>query len=196
MAVNFPGEYAVEIAYGDGTLEHTMLLSVAVVGNPAIGTNVDSIDVTKNDASTANLDISVKAFVNLVKTMFNGAITFGEYTLWRYEPQSFDRTFISTGNIGESGTASGSTNLAGQHTTSFRSNMGGIARITFLESAFTSRDKVKASANTATNYQDFITFVTGDDGFFLARDNGRLINAINFSGGENEAIFRKRFRNS
>lgn len=194
MAVNLPGPYFIEITYETSGLNHKMGFSCQVSGTPVVGTSSDLIDILQRDATTVTLTNAVNDFVDLLKPMFQTVTTFIDFTLWQYVTGTLERNFVSTGALGVAGTSAGSAQTAHQATSTFRTQNGGILKLVMLESIFSDNDVVALSSVSNTALLAISAFIVSTDSWLYARDNSYPIAPLNFSGGQNEALFRKRYR--
>lgn len=198
MASNFPGPYAVEMVYTVGGLTHRMLLNCDVSGSPAPGTDVSLISVLDADGTLINLDDAVTSFVALLAPLYDGASDFVEYILWEYTPGTFDRDYISGNSLGTAGSNVGSYAPAKYRKFSFRTAGGGIAYVTLLESIVdgNTQQSYPYTSPASNAIADFVTGTGTNSGWILGRDNTYPVSSLRLSDGQNEAVFRKRFRNT
>jgi hypothetical protein len=193
MATNFPGPYAVEITYVIGGLTHKMLLNTQVSGSPDPGDNAALVDLVLRNASTIPLPDAVDDWIALLVPLFSTTSTFVEAVLWRYEPESFDRTFITSYAIGEDGTNAGAFAPAKYRKFSFRTQGGGILYVTLLESIVDGNlQETYPFASGASNA--IANYVVAATSWIYARDNTYPISPLRLSDGQNEVLFRKRYR--
>lgn len=190
---NFPGPQVIEISYTCSGVQHKMRLNTHVAGDPAVGEDVANIDLTLRDLTTKNVDTAVTEWINLLKPFFHTTTTFDEYSIWNYVFQTFDRVFVTSAPIGISGTGTGSVTLAQQDTFTFRTQEGGTMKIVLLESAGISKVR-ETYASLGAPSQAVFDYCTDSDGWILARDTSYPAAPLAKIGGENEALFRKRYR--
>lgn len=193
MAVNFPGPYAVEINYSVDGLDHKMLISTQVDGTPAVGAVFSTINLLTKGGGMVQFDVGVQAFIDEIKVKFNNGVTFGVVDLFEYTPLTFDRKWISSFNSGASGTSGTATGEAQYEKFSFRTGNGGIAFITLIEVAGVSnaRDLYPTGSPTSDSIMDY---VVGNDSWIYARDNSYCVARLASNKGQNERVFRERFR--
>jgi hypothetical protein len=75
----------------------------------------------------------------------------------------------------------------------FRTLEGGLMKINIEEGNRASGISIAAGALTGTE-ADFVAYVVSDDGWFLGRDTSYPIAALYLHPGQNEAIFKARYR--
>lgn len=190
---NFPGPFEVVIKYSVDGVNHLQNLNCNAVTPIGVGDLPADIDLQTRVGGTVALDAAVTAWVNLLKVGSSSTLTFDSFDFYSVAALSSVRTFITSGTIGVSGTNVGSYNPAHQKTLTFRTLEGGTMRIVQMETADTSKARVGYAATGAGN-QAIMDFVVGTTNWILARDTSYPISALNAIGGENERIFRTRFR--
>lgn len=200
MALNFDGQWEVRIFYASGTLEtnlmnHVLKFDVNVEGEPVAGTSMNDIGLTLPDATGIELDVYLNTvFMPLLLPCYPGEANFISAELWKIPEGTYNGTFISVMELGDIGTNAADTPLANQTTFTFRSLGGGGGRIQLMESSFSGNTRqsppyASAQANALTAH------VISTSCPILARDNTRFIARIAQSDGQNEILWRKRFRN-
>ncbi|MGH9993576.1 MAG: hypothetical protein ACREAZ_13270 [Nitrososphaera sp.] len=200
MVTNFPGPYEVRILYdttptGQPRLFHQQRLNVALVGTPAPGTPFSAITaVTRGGVSTPTLSAAVDAWLTLMQPIFHTTSGFGLVELWKYTPNSFEAQFISSYNSALiAGTSPSVSGVAQQDVYTFRTLEGGIMRINFMEGI--NRPYQKQLYPTLTGAIDAVfAFIIGTTNWILARDTSYPFAALHYLAGQNEKLFRIRFR--
>lgn len=201
MAQNFPGPYELRIAYtttptGLPTLPHTQRLNLNLTSPPNPGDAFNNINaVTRGGISTPDLASAVEAWLGLVDNLYHTSATFGPVELWSYAPLSFDAQFISSYNPTISaGVETTAAAPAGQHIMTFRSQEGGIMRLSFMEPAGVLSGAVDSYPTGFPNQDAVFAFVIGSTNWILARDTSYPFAALKLLQGQNEKTFRQRFR--
>lgn len=193
MAINFPGPYTVELKYTTEGLQHSMQLNCDVDGDPVIGTVPTAINLLQRDATTIQLDVAVDTLLTQLLPQFSDESTFDEYILYKNVPESTEKTFITAGVLGDAGTSLTATEFAHQSTYTFRTQEGGVMRLVLLEDA--NQVKVRTPyGELGAAAQALMDYITGLTNWILARDTSYPIVPMARTGGENEAVFRKRYR--
>lgn len=199
MAINFPGPYELRIFYtvavsGGLTLTHSQRLNVALTADPDPGTAFGLITVNRGGASTDTLETVLNEWIALVRTIYNTSNTsFTLAELWKYEAQSFEASFVSAQDISLGGSAAGGNVVTGQAIFTFRSAEGGVLKVNFMESILASGNKLQYAALSADG-KAIVDYIIAVDGPFLARDTSQPFAFIATYPGQNEALFKKRFR--
>lgn len=194
---NFDGQYEVTIIYdttpsGFLLLEHSLTFDVLPIGDFPAGTDFSDVEIEQRNGLTTTLDLTVDALVAGMIGIYPAATTIIRAEL-NYIPEgTFAKTFISAYAIDEIGTA-GASQVAQQATYTFRSLGGGSGRLQFMECSISGNSKTSYPYGSAA--QNAIPdFVTAVEGTIIARDNSFLFANLHLSLGQNERLFRKRFR--
>lgn len=199
MVQNFPGPYELRLSYvvtiTGVPLTHTARLNVDLTSAPTVGDAFNNINAkTRGGIATPDLAAVIEAWLELVKMIYKTTTTFGIVELWKYEPLSFDASFVSayTPTI-SAGVDTDPTNTAGQEILTFRTQEGGILRLNFMETVFLTYG-VQPYPIGAVRYDDIFEFVISSVNWVLARDTSYPFATLNRNMGQNEKTFRQRFR--
>lgn len=194
MAINYPGPYTVEFKYIVSSMTHTHTVNCDVTNNPSVGDAFSSILVLQNDTLTTSLDLAVEAYLLTYVVFYNTSVSFPSVRLFKNIPNTFERTFVSAYTpTNGAGTDPSVTQLAHQDMYTFFTAEGGIARFSQLEGVQSGNDQ-KAFAQLGSAQQTYVNYILGNNGWFVGRDTSR-IKAFNLlSEGQNEAVWRKRYR--
>lgn len=193
MADNFPGPYEVRIFYSVSGLTHTMKVNCKVEGSPLPGVDASTLTMETRGGGSVNLVDAVDGFVALLADVHSTDMDFDYAEVYSYPPQSYDATFISAFSLAVTGTVASTVYPAQQHTLTFRTQEGGVMKLVLLETAFTGNGIISGS-NDVAPWAAIWSFVDSDANWLLARDTSWPIAKIRRSDGQNEALFRRRFR--
>lgn len=193
--INYPGPYEVRIFYTVNTLVHTQRLNVRVAGTPNPGDDMSTIDFLRQDDSTFGADGELDEWADLLAAVLNSGNSVVNYAeLWKYEAGTFNAEFISTYDLNVTGASASAYNPAGQAIMTFRTTEGGIMKISIMESILGSGVPLAYSA-LSSGWQAIIDAVRyGTTGSWLARDTSYPFSFIRMYPGQNEALFKKRYR--
>lgn len=203
MALNYPGPYEVRIKYTvsatGGSIQHVQRLNLNMAEAPTPGLPFEDVRALRrvDDGTPASraLDTMVDEWIALIQTQFNTSVTFDLAELWAYEPESFEASFVSTYAIGVNGTNGAPISVAGQAILTFRTLEGGVLKINLMEPINAAGAKVGMTSAPA-GIQAISDYVVSDVNWILARDTSYPFAPMNFAPGQNEAIFKKRFRDT
>jgi len=193
MASNFPGPYELEIKYTVSSVEHVHRVSCDTVGTPTVGDLPTAITLQTKDTVGILLNTAVTAYVALLKVRYHTSVTFTSFDFWKYTPLTYIRQWISTGVLSVAGTSTGSTSLAQQSTFTYRTLEGNIMRTVLLESIDDTKDRVPY-ASAPASVKAIMDYIVASDTWVLARDTSYPISPLNAVGGQNEAVFKARYR--
>jgi hypothetical protein len=115
--------------------------------------------------------------------------------LYKNTPLSFDRLWISALTISATGTHEEASTPASEYIITFRTFEGGLMQLRYEECPVTSFERVAAGSVIPGSWQaNLLDFVLGASGCFLGRDTSYPIAALYILPGQNEKIFKKRYR--
>lgn len=199
MALNYPGPYEVRIHYtvttGIAIMTHVQRLNVRVEGTPDPGEDMANINFLRRDDLPYAADSEIDAWVALIRPRWavhaSNNITHAE--LWKYEPNSFDASFISTYDINLAANGAGTTLIAGQEIYTFRTSEGGIMKLSFMQTVQAQGGPQVYSALNA-GQKAIVDAVRFGSSPWLARDTSYPFAFIRMFPGSNEALFKKVFR--
>lgn len=198
---NFDGLYELRIFYsttpaGQSQMTHRMTFDVNVDGTPAPG--VDFSDISLMLRSGANMPLSdwlmdPGFFMEKLVDCYPASAEFPTAELWHIPEGTFNATFISAFEVGLVGTSVTASQSAHQTTFTFRSIGGGTARLQLMESSFSGNNRQTPPFSAVAN--SLSIFACSLSSAILARDNTHIFARIAQNDGQNETLFRKRFRN-
>lgn len=198
MSENYDGLYEVTIFYdttpsGHPLLEHTLTFDVEPTAPPEAGEAFNFINVAVRSGSPILLADAVDAFVAGMIGLYPSSATIIRAELNHIPEGTYAKTFISAYGIDEPGVNGTGSQVAKQATYTFRSIGGGSGRLQFMESSITldSRSSYPYGSAALNALPDL---VTSNSNFILARDNSFMFANLHLSSGQNERLFRKRFR--
>lgn len=198
MAINYPGPYEMRIFYDTQLAfgRHTMKLNIDLLETPSPGEDFENISLKTHNESSLTLDESVEGFLTALVPLFNTSVDFSLVELWSYAAESFEGTFVSAYDpVISSGDSGAAIQPAGQAIVTFRTALGGIAKLSLMESILPPAVDQSFPTNTAAVNTLAANFTTPNQGF-LGRDNSRPIAAKGFYPGQNEALWKKYNRTS
>lgn len=193
MADNYPGPYQIDIEYVVENLTHVQRLNCDVTTTPDPGTDITTLELNTRDAGVVNLETALLAWIDLLAPFYNDTVVFNVATLWRNTPLSLERTFIGSYVIDVNGTSSSPTVKAGQVIFTFRTLEGGVMRINLME-AINSTGKSVSRSSLGSGATPLAEFIESEDNWILGRDTSYPISGIAFHPGQNEYLFKKRYR--
>lgn len=193
MVQNFPGPYEVEITYTENGLSHKHRVSFDCVSAPTPGDAPSAITVVTRDSVGAPLDTSVLAYVNVLKALYASTASFVSYDVWKYEPLTYTRSYITSGSLNVAGTNVLAFAAAQQITFTLRTSEGGIMRVVLLQPAV-GGDVQEVYADMSGAQKAVVDHLLGTASWILAKDTSWPIVSMRLSRGQNEKIWRKLYR--
>jgi hypothetical protein len=195
MVVFSPGPYLIDLEYEVNDLSHHAVHSCDVDSAPTIGQDFATINLASKSGSPVPADTWVGNLVSAIDEYFeSGETNFIGATLWRYEIVDNTRTFISEMTLGLPGDSASPYRAAGQVVFTWRSGNGGILKYNLMETSAISNDVLPLGSIASGPAAELRDLFLSAGSCVLARDGGYPIAALRHSVGENEAIWRKRFR--
>lgn len=201
--LNYPGPYQVRMFYsttptGFPTLQHQARYNIDLTPSGAIapGTLFSAISIKRRDAVAETLQAYVDRWVVLVKAMMataaNNTIDYAE--LWYYDPGTFNAAFVSAYAINVAGTNAGTATGAAEKIMTFRTIQGGTMRLHFEEMAASSGGAPDTPPFALGPDDAIQVMVSGVTNAWLGADTSYPFATIALYPGQNEALFKKRFR--
>lgn len=195
---NYDGQYEVRVIYetipsGFPAMEHTMTFDVLPVEAPTPATDFGDIDVELRSGSFNTLATWVDSFVAGLIAIYPATATVIRAELWYIPEGTFAGSFVSTYPIDEAGTNGTGSQVAQQTTLTFRSIDGGSGRIQLMESSLGGNNK-ESYPYGSSSLNAIADLVTATTGAIIARDNSFMFANIHASHGQNERLWRKRYR--
>lgn len=195
---NFDGEYELRFFYTTTitaiALEHRLTFDIDVVGVPSPGDEFDTIEVQFKGGGSETLDLWItNRWLPVWRAVMDIPTDIIRAELWYAEEASFDFIFIGVMPLGYAGLSANPAQVAQQLTATYRSASGGVGRIQIMESVVGGNSLVSfPTSNAAVNA--IMAQVTGPNSIVLARDNSRPVVANKLGLGQNEKLYRARFR--
>lgn len=201
MAVNYPGPIQARIFYttavsGYGTIVHTLSLNFNVSGSLTPGTPFSSIAVLNSNGDPEYLDDVIDELILLLKPLFIAAdVSFDYAECWQYEDGTFNADFISAYQISAVATGAGTTKLGAEVIATFRTSGGGTCRLTLEETLYSPGPSLVYN-DLVTAAQDLVDWVSDRSPYNIlyARDNTYPFAFMKWHPGQNEKLFKDRFR--
>jgi hypothetical protein len=199
MVTNYPGPGELRFYYsvGAGVRTHSQRMSVRYDGAPSPGDDSSTIDLLRRNDTVVDLEAFVDAYAAIWASFYPGGASMDYVEFWTYPPLSTDGTYITTYAVGVVGTNVAASNIGFQDTFTFRTQEGGVFKIVMLENIYTDQQPHSLSVPAAGGEADLVDLVI-DPLFavFLAKDTSYPVAGLRRSGGQNERLFRKIFRDT
>ncbi len=201
MTYNWPGPYGIRFFYtvtptGFAAIEHKLELQCRIEGTPNPGTDWANINILQKDNTPYALATASAAVITALQPEFSSSdVTFDRVELWKYQDQSLNADFISADTVGLAGTAVLTTKVCTQSIMTFRTEEGGIMRVTLMEDIYSGTFPA-GYADLSAETQAVIDYILASPGnqLFVGRDTSYPISFVRYNPSQNEAMFRKRYR--
>lgn len=198
MPINYPGPFQVRFNYTVPTvnvLPHTFALNCncpTLVGAPG-DPFTEWTPVQRNGGAVKTLDTHVDDLVEKFRAAWNNTVTMVNAELWKYQPLSFNADWQSTKGIGLTGTGTTAPIANRQIIMSFRTTQGGHSRFVLMEHGSTPGPTQQLPLGSVALDAIADYFLDGNNPW-IGRDNGYPIAFLGMHPGENERLFKKRYR--
>lgn len=203
MPVNYDGRVEIRFFYTTTIstipLPHRHTVDVDYGGGEPnlIPPGVDFSDVPLIQRNGIETDAAsfVAAYMDVLAPLWRPTTEFSHAEMWVYggEP-STDAVFKGAYSLGVVGSAGAGLDQAAQQLTlTFRSEFGGILRTQLMEVSLEGSN-VQTEPFTPSTLQNLAVYIDSLLSPIVARDNGHIITPIKAGLGQNEKLWRKRFR--
>lgn len=205
MAINYPGPFEIRIFQQSsaispgGILPHVTRFNVVLSSDPPQADTFDNYTVIPGGGVAPTLDTVVEDLLGYMAPLFHTSRSFGPVELWKYPvPQSFEAVYWATYEPTVSAGTGGQEQAAEQSIWTFRTEEGGIMKVSLMETIRNPGSRLAYAAMT-TQEKALVDFILGRGSEtygapFVARDTSYPISEIALFPGQNEALFKKRFR--
>jgi hypothetical protein len=199
MTMNFPGPYEVRFKYdvniGGKVLTHQARFSLVIPVAPDPGDPFSGIDVELSGGGSDNLaDIVVDTWNVLKPFMDDTGAECTVVELWKYTAGTFNADYITTYALNSHGSDEGASVAASEHIWTFRTTGGGIFKVTLLETNYGWGVSTPYGSASADNQAVMDYFSHATLAPYVARDNTYPFVPLYVHPGQNEAVFKKRYR--
>jgi len=196
MAANLAGPYQIRIDYLTGGLTHRKNLNCAVIGTPAAGTPDETVLFQTAGDGNVDMRTCVTEYWAFARQFFSSSTSVTLVELWKAVGDDVWDYVTSLGvNLPVGSDTVNPYVPAHQAILTFRSANGGIARDVFMEDVSSSNAQSALVANGAGGApEQLAAYWMSGACWMLARDDSFPIAPLRFSNGQNERIWRKRYR--
>jgi len=201
MALNFPGPYQLRFYYTTANsshpaLQHSQRFNIQLSVDVDPGDPFSAAGILTGSGGTIGADIIVDDYLALVSQIYSNAAnnTWDFVELWKYTPGTFEAQFMSVYATNVPGASASAMNPANEQIMVFRTSQGGIMRAHYEESILSiGLPDTPPFANAALD--DIREFIDTTPRPFLGADTSYPFATIALYPGQNEALFKRRFRN-
>lgn len=199
--LNFPGPYEIRLFYtttptGVTPIQHSARYNCNLLTSPVPGTVFSAIQIVLRSGATASLSTYMDAHAARMQPLYpsaaNNTIDYAE--LWHYTPGTFEAEFVSVYPINLPGTNAGTATGSAQQIITYRTMEGGIMKMSFMEMAASAGGVPDTPPFAVAGLEAIQLFTVGNANGFIGRDTSYPFATIAVYPGQNEALFKKRFR--
>lgn len=198
MAANFPGEFEIRMNYtvllGGITSNHQMRHSFDANTVGVVGDDFTAwFPVQRGGSEAADLNVLFNNWSLFVQAYYHTTFDMIDVELWKYTPLTFDAAWQSVKAAALVGTGSIANVQDSEQILSFRTTAGGVMRTHFMQGpTLPGLKQLLPLANADLDQLADAILASGN--WFKARDGGYPITFLGMYPGENEALFKQRFR--
>lgn len=178
----------VKLYYTFSTLTHVMTIPVTYSGTPEPG---EEPFFVMNDGDVTAMVSAVNTLMPLLRANFAATTEFNRAEAWYKPTDTADPVWIYTHSIGLPGTNATANVLTEQAVISFRTSAGGNKFLYLMEAPYAA-NIVDPFPFTTVPIANLCTYLTGNDGWIVGRDDGKLVVPIRLTTKLNDALRRKR----
>lgn len=178
-------------------MTHSLELNCDTLGTAVPGSDPsDVMMAARSEAADVTLQEFADEFWGAYRLELTTQHHCSTFTLWKAGINNTVRTFISGGVLASpNGISAQPPVLAQQLTLTMRSASGRIGRIVALEGHVDGNDRGPLDVNNLLSPVNVIAaYLVSGRSAVCARDRSYFVQAMNYSFGQNEAIFEERFR--
>lgn len=169
---------------------HVQTAQVIPAGTPVAGIEPD---FQRFDETTASMSTLIDEYIVLVKPLFGSDTSFTTAEFWSQPAPEDDPVWIFTHPIGVVGTGTAASQDLLQAVMTFRTMIGGLYKLYFMEISGDVPQNLRASYPfSAGPYATLAAYMISDDGWIWGRDNSPLAVPIFFTTKVNDALRKKR----
>jgi hypothetical protein len=189
------GPYTLQFPMVYHELSHDFEVNCDVLGTPVIGSPADEINLRTRNGDGADLDSSANDLWSVIRTIFHTDTLCSSYVLYKRNVHNEFKEFVSAGDLSAPNGSNATLNTdASQLTLTWQTGLGHIMKFVLLEFASAGANSRTPIGASGAPIIAIDTFVRSGLGFCIGRDRAFPVAAKNCSYGQNEKIFRRRFR--
>lgn len=161
---------------------------VIPISNP-IDTGGGEYTVASKSGGAIDVDTAMAAWATACKPLFAAGSTLLYWELWTKAGVSGDPVFRETGDLSVVGTNGGAAVALSQVVASYRTSLGGIGKVEFLETA--QAVNVVTKPVYAGGFGTWATYILGAGSIYAGRDEGFPVSIPKIVTKTNDALRKK-----
>lgn len=188
----YPG--FVKLFYANGTHQHHQILPVLPDSHGPGEEPTFLINPPGSDVIAMNT--AVDAYIAVADNLFNATTNFQFAEFWNIPTPGGDPVFEYIYEIGAPGVAASANIVAAQAVLSFRTSLGGILKLYFMESALVIGNPDPFPFSNATMAALAAYFCSLSTGWVVGRDGGKPLSGLRATTKINDALRKKYIMNT
>jgi len=193
MVSFMPGPWNMLIHSEVDGMGHNYQYSCATYTIGDVGDDMGDFTLLCKDGSPIPADTAVQTLVALLQPVYSTDVTFVDASLWKYRVGTYEMDWYSALTLGVVGTATPPYHPAEEIIWTFRTQANHQLRFTFEETVAGGNLRTALSLQVG-DWADIRDYLVSDANWILARDGTYPIVPMMSCMGQNEAVWRKRFR--
>lgn len=195
MTVRPPGPYLLDIPYVQTGEVHHFTVNCDVVGPATIGLSPTVITMRSQGSGPLILAGAADDLWDVIRPIMPATTIASQYVLWKYNGTNLDKTFISGGTLTTpDGSSVGAVVLASQAIFTFRSGAGNIGKLVVNDTPITLNTRGPLGTSSIGVTAAIKTYLLSANCIVMARDRSFPVAGLNESFGQNEKLWRRRYR--
>jgi len=158
-----------------------------------VGGNMSDFTLLCRDGTPIPADTAILMLVSLLTPLYSSDVTFVEAGLWKYRPGTGEEDWYCSQVVDELGEATPPYKAADEVIWTFRTQGNHLMRFT-MEETVTGGNTRTAQSLLTGDWAALRDYIISGDNWIRARDGTYPIVPLYICRGQNEAIWRKRFR--
>lgn len=190
------GPYLFTIDYVFDSISHEFAANCDVNGPASTGDNPDDVIMRNKGSGGIPLSQAADDIWTVLAAFFNGTTLASTYSLWKMNTDNDDRLFISGGILSspDGSNISSPNRPASEAIWTFRTGAGNVMKTNLLEGVWPENSQIPMASDTTPGVLALRTYMLSADCIVTARDRSFAVAPMNSSYGQNEKIWRRRFR--
>jgi hypothetical protein len=189
------GPYTLQFPIIQTGLLHLQEFNCDVLGTPAVGDDPSDVTMRTRVGDGVDLETAATALWGVIRAMYNPSSLCSTYALFKRNVDNENRDFISGGSLSApNGSSAGAAQLAHQTTLTYRTAGKGILKLVFIEDIWTQQIRLPLNSGSAAEFGPINGYILGDDNIVMARNRTFPVAPLAATGGQNEKVFKRRYR--
>lgn len=190
------GPYLLTIDYVWDNISHEFAANCDLNVEVPTGTPPEDTILRNKGGGGIPLDQAGNDIWTVLAAFFNGTTLASTYQLWKCNPDNDDRLFISGGILSspDGANISSPNTPASEAIWTFRTGNGNVMKINLLEGVWGANVQIPIASDTTAGVLALRTYMLSADCVITARDRSFAVAPMNSSYGQNEKVWRRRFR--